>query len=83
MYTEENLIKMMEAATLSKTLNISLACADDVIYLRSRQRHTPELEQELIALHKAGTPPNIFEFGCTEATGKALLEEAIKQVNKI
>lgn len=47
---------------LSDTLGVSLACASDVFYLRTRSRHTPELEARLIALYKAGTPPNIMEF---------------------
>lgn len=49
---------------LSSELGISEECARDVVYLRTRSRHTPELEEELIALHKAGTPPNVNEFGC-------------------
>ena len=47
---------------LAKELNISVACAMDVWYLRTRSRHTPELEKKLIQLHKDGTPPNICEF---------------------
>lgn len=47
---------------LAKELNVSDACAMDVWYLRGRSRHTQELEQELIRLHKAGTTPNIMEF---------------------
>jgi hypothetical protein len=37
-------------------------CAGDVVYLRTRLRHTPELERRLIELHKEGTPPNIMEW---------------------
>lgn len=48
---------------VAKELSISEACAADVVYLRSRSRHTPELEAELIRLHKAGTPPLIYDFG--------------------
>lgn len=59
---------------LSKELGISSACASDVVYLRTRHRHTPELEKQLIELHQAGTPPNIFEFGVTPATQKALID---------
>lgn len=48
---------------LAEELGISENCAADVWYLRSRSRHTPELEAKLIELHKAGTPPNMCEFG--------------------
>lgn len=58
--------------------SLALACIADVKYLRTRNRHTPELEQQLIALHKAGTPPNMCEFGCTKETGEALLKAAMK-----
>jgi hypothetical protein len=48
---------------LAAELEVSVECATDVWYLRTRSRHTPELEAELIKLHKAGTPPNMCEFG--------------------
>jgi hypothetical protein len=51
---------------------ISPALAADIAYLRTRARWTEELEQELIRLHIAGTPPSMCDFGCTEETGKAL-----------
>lgn len=48
---------------LAKELDVSEYCASDVYYLRTRSRHTPELEIELINLHKNGTPPpNIFNW---------------------
>lgn len=47
---------------LSEELGVSAQCASDVCYLRTRSRHTPELEAELIRLHKNGNPPNINEF---------------------
>jgi len=53
---------MNAAEELSKKMDISKECASDVLYLRSRSRHTPEMEAELIRLHKMGTPPNILEF---------------------
>jgi len=59
---------------LEKQPGISQACANDVVYLRTRMRHTPELEAELIRLHKAGTPPNVMEFG----TGIVNLVKTIK-----
>lgn len=67
---------------LAAELNVSIACAADVEYLRTRNRHTPELEQELIELHRKGTPPNIFSFGCTEETGKKLLDLAMSLTSK-
>lgn len=48
---------------LAKELDVSGYCASDVYYLRTRSRHTPELEIELINLHKNGTPPpNILNW---------------------
>lgn len=41
---------------------ITLACANDVVYLRSRSRWTEHLEAELIKLHIAGNPPNICDW---------------------
>lgn len=49
---------------LAQKLNITEACAEDVWYLRTRSRWSQELEDKLIELHKAGTPPNIMGFGC-------------------
>lgn len=46
-----------------KELQVDEACASDVWYLRGRSRWTPEKEAELIRLHKAGTPPNVMEYG--------------------
>ena len=65
-----------EAGFLAKVLDISEQCADDVLYLRSRRRWTPQLEAELIQLHKDGKPPNVYDFGCTAETKAALLWEA-------
>ena len=48
---------------LAKELGCSEQCAMDVWYLRTRSRHTPELEEKLITLHNQGTPPNMCEFG--------------------
>ena len=53
-----------EIENIRTTLGLSDACAMDVFYLRSRSRWTQELEDQLIALHRAGNPPNIMEFGC-------------------
>lgn len=51
---------------LAVELGVSIECATDVWYLRTRSRHTLELEAELIALHATGTPPNMCDFGVTE-----------------
>lgn len=53
---------------LATELGVSVNCAHDVWYLRTRSRHTPELEAELIARWAAGIPPNISNFGVTEDT---------------
>ena len=71
-----------QSLLLAATLNITERCADDVAYLRTRNRHSQALEDELIALHKAGTPPKISEFGCTKETGEALLNAAMEQLSK-
>jgi hypothetical protein len=46
-----------------KGLSLTEACVEDVLYLRTKPHYVTELEAELIALHKAGTPPRIMEFG--------------------
>ncbi len=51
--------------SLAEELDCSVGCAGDVWYLRQRSRWTQELEDELISLHNAGTPPNICEFPTT------------------
>lgn len=62
-------------------LGITEACAYDVLYLRTRHRWTQELEDQLIALHKAGTPPeSIYEYGVTEQTQKALMDRVIEMM---
>lgn len=53
---------MASIKQLALELDVSEKCASDVYYLRTRSRWTEELEKELIALHKKGTPPNIFEW---------------------
>ncbi len=65
-----------ETDKLVASLGVSEHCASDVVYLRTRFRHTQELEDNLIALHQVGTPPNIFEYGCTKETGEALMKAA-------
>jgi len=58
---------------IMQELGVEESCAADIEYLRTRHRHTPELEAELIRLHAIGRPPNIFEFGVTEETQQALM----------
>jgi hypothetical protein len=53
---------------LATELGVSVNCAQDVWYLRTRSRHTPELEAELIARWAAGIYTNISNFGVTEDT---------------
>ncbi len=62
---EDNYYNELESylRTLAKELKCSDACAGDVWYLRQRSRWTQELENRLIELYNAGTPPNIMEFG--------------------
>ncbi len=48
------------------SMNITQECAMDVLYLRSKKRHTRELENKLIELHRKGTPPKIETFGFSE-----------------
>lgn len=49
--------------TLADEMKVSVDCAGDIVYLRSRSRWTQELENQLIQLYKEGKAPNIFEFG--------------------
>lgn len=67
-----------ERKKLAQELNIPVAFADDVMYLRSRQRHTPELEKQLIEKLSKGEYVNIMEFGVTEET-QMQLASAIRQ----
>jgi len=48
--------------SLQEELNCSYACAGDIMYLHKCTRWTQELENKLIELHNAGTPPNILDF---------------------
>lgn len=63
-------------------LNVSEKCAADILYLRSRNRWTQQLENQLIDLHRARTPPNMMEFGVTHETQKALLDAVDKALHK-
>lgn len=59
-YTERFYLHIKDIA---KELGVSDGCAADIIYFRGQLRHTPELEERLIALWQAGTPPDIHLFG--------------------
>lgn len=64
---------------IQKELGCSNQAASDVWYLRTRTRHTPELEQALLDAHARGEPVNVMTFGCTEDTGRALMQAALEK----
>jgi|688.fasta_scaffold185350_3 hypothetical protein len=47
---------------LEKELNCSYACTGDIMYLHKTSFWTQDLQDKLIELYNAGTPPNIMEF---------------------
>ncbi len=67
---------------LSTELGVSRECAKDILYLRTRHRHTQALEDELIALHKAGNPPCMMDFGVTEDTQAHLMQTVYDALGK-
>jgi hypothetical protein len=71
-----------EDESLAKELSVSLGCARDIIYLRSRSRWTPKLEAELIQLHSKGVPPNICKFGSTCRTQATLYWNGMDNKNE-
>lgn len=68
---------IQEIKEIAETLNVSDSLAADIMYLRTRNRWTQTLEDELIRLHSTGVRPNMCEFGCTRETGEALLAAAL------
>lgn len=42
-------------------------------------RWTEDLETKLINLHKAGTPPNVFEFGCPSEEMKEFVKNLVEK----
>ena len=50
------------AKLIAENPGMSQACAADVSYLRTRSRHTPELEKRLIAEHASGKKINICDW---------------------
>lgn len=52
-----------EIRTLAEGLGVSVTCAGNIWYLRTRSRWSQEAEDELIRMDKAGEPaPNINEW---------------------
>ncbi len=51
-----------EEAKLVRELGVSEECAADISYLRTRSRHTPELEERLIREHKEGKTIMIWDW---------------------
>jgi hypothetical protein len=47
---------------IAQELQIPTHIAQDVAYLRTRSRHTPEMEAELIRLRLAGVQLNLMEW---------------------
>jgi hypothetical protein len=66
-----------ERNALAQELRCSLECASDVMYLRTRNRWSPDLEQQLIQAHKDGQVVNVMEFGSTKKTQQDLLNAAM------
>lgn len=46
---------------IAKELNVSIECACDIAYLRTRSRWTQEKENKLIQSHKEGKPLNVLD----------------------
>lgn len=65
---------------LAQQLGVSEACASDVMYLRGRHRWTDELEEALICAHKRGEEVNVFQFGVTEESQRALMASVDRQL---
>jgi hypothetical protein len=74
---QDEYIKMVEE--WSESNGVSADCALDVFYLRTRSRWTQELEDELIRLHKAGTPPNVCDFGCPSEEMAQLVKDLVEE----
>lgn len=73
-----------EVLRVSQELGVSLFCANDIVYLRSRHRHTPQLEAELIQRYKDGNPPeDMGTFGVTEETQQNLMNEVHRMLNEL
>jgi len=68
-----------EDELLAEEMNISVACARDVLYLRTRSRWSKELEQKLIQAHSNGEQININDFGVTKETQAQLWWNANKK----
>jgi hypothetical protein len=60
--TQQRIEEKKTQKSLQEELKCSYACAGDIMYLHKCTRWTQELENKLIELHNAGTPPNIWDF---------------------
>ena len=67
---------------LAREMNVSVECASDVLYLRTRSRWAQELENELVELHKEGKSVNICSFGVTPQTQANLYWRASSAARK-
>lgn len=64
-------------ASMEAAIAVGTACAADVVYLRTRNRWTQALEDQLIQMYKDGNPPtSMNDFGVTPETQQALLDSA-------
>ena len=68
-----------ETNKIANELNVSIRCASDIVYLRTRSRWSEKLESELIELYKNGNPPNIYDFGCKNSK---ITKQKTKQKDK-
>lgn len=48
---------------LAVYMNVSYACAADIVFFRSQPYYSEEKEAELVNLHACGNPPNMSSFG--------------------
>ena len=68
--------KLQTTVDISNQYDIPLQRAEDVLYLRSRNRWSSELENELVRYIKEGIPYNLMEFGVTKQTQQKLIDDA-------
>jgi hypothetical protein len=72
-----------QISIIQKELNISTACAEDVLYLRTRERWTKDLEDKLIALHAINKPPNMLDFGLSKEAKAKIFWQTSRLKQKI
>ena len=71
-----------EIQQIMDELKVSEICASNIRYLRTRNRWNQTLEERLIQAHQDREEVNIFEFGVTEETMKALIDGASEILKK-